>query len=411
LKIRPSAKQLAFLSWEFGVFFHFGIRTYYEEHKDWDMQSMPLEAFNPIELNCEQWISTIKQAGAKYAVFVAKHHDGFANWPSKYTNYSVANTPWRNGKGDVVKEFVEACRKYDVKAGIYYSPAEFGSKSKNSKEYDDYFINQISELLTNYGKIDYLWFDGCGSENHQYDAERIIKEIRTLQPEILIFNMWDPDTRWIGNEDGMAPLANFNVVDCVDFSVMTNQTDQLEKRMFLPGECDCRMRALRWFYSDNDVYTVKSLDQLVSLYYLSIGRGANLLINIGPNRQGLLPEEDSRRLIEFWNEIHRRFLLPIQCVEEQKIKDNTYILRMNKLTKINHVVLSEDLTMGESIRCFLIEIKTGTTGKYVSVYEGKNIGHKAICRFPSVETDEVVIKVMDYDETFSLTEMKLFYVL
>ena len=190
-------EQLEFLDWEFGVFFHFGIRTFFEGHLDWDMKPMELSEFNPVMLDCNQWIKTIYDAGAKYAVLVCKHHDGFANWPSKYTDYSISNTPWKGGKGDVVLEFVDACRKYDIKVGLYYSPAEFGSKDKEHKDYDAYFINQISELLTNYGKIDYLWFDGCGSENHQYDTVQIIKVIRKLQPNILIFNMWDPDTRWV----------------------------------------------------------------------------------------------------------------------------------------------------------------------------------------------------------------------
>lgn len=168
---------------------------------------MDISAFNPIELNCEQWISTIKEAGARYAILVCKHHDGFANWPSEYTEYSVANTPWKNGKGDVVDEFVRACRKYDIKVGLYYSPAQFGVSSHNSKnvdyeEYSTYFINQITELLTNYGKIDYLWFDGCGSEGIDFGKDRIIDAIRGLEPDILIFNLWDPDTRWVGNELG-----------------------------------------------------------------------------------------------------------------------------------------------------------------------------------------------------------------
>jgi alpha-L-fucosidase len=156
-------KQLEFLDWEFGAFFHFGIRTFYEGHKDWDMQEMPLSGFLPSALDCNQWMETIKAAGARYAILVCKHHDGFANWPSAYSKYSVAGTPWKNGKGDVVREFTDACRRHGIKTGLYYSPAEFGSKDKTAHDYDEYFINQISELLTGYGKIDYLWFDGCGS--------------------------------------------------------------------------------------------------------------------------------------------------------------------------------------------------------------------------------------------------------
>ena len=252
ISVKPG--QLEFLNWEMGVFFHFGIRSFYEGHKDWDLKDMPLAGFNPTELDCEQWIKTAKEAGVTYAVLVCKHHDGFANWPSEYTEYSVKNTPWKDGNGDVVREYVDACRKHGIKVGLYYSPAQFGSIKMEPKEYDDYFINQISELLTNYGKIDYLWFDGCGSEKHKYDTVRIVKAIRALQPEILIFNMWDPDTRWIGNEAGLANIPNSNIVRSLDFSVMTRNKDELGDEVFLPGECDCRIRRRNWFYSENRIF-------------------------------------------------------------------------------------------------------------------------------------------------------------
>ena len=147
-------EQLEFLNWEFGVFFHFGIRTFYEGHRDWDEKAMDLAAFDPKNLSCEDWIRTVQEAGAKYAVLVCKHHDGFANWPSAYTDYSVKNTPWRDGQGDLVRDFVEACHKYGIRVGLYYSPAQFGSQQMDAKSYDEYFINQVTELLTQYGTID-----------------------------------------------------------------------------------------------------------------------------------------------------------------------------------------------------------------------------------------------------------------
>src|SRR5699024_9158982 len=206
--VKPSPKQLAFQDWEFGLFIHFGLRTFYEGYVDFDEREMSPTSFNPTNLDCEQWVLTAKEAGMEYAVLTAKHHDGFSNWPSQYTNFSVAQTPWRDGQGDVVNEFIKACRKHDIKPGIYYSTydgdADFYN-DKDGKAYDDYFVNQITELLTNYGDIDILWFDGAGSEGHTYDWPRIIKTIRSLQPNILIFNMADPNFRWIGNEDGIAP--------------------------------------------------------------------------------------------------------------------------------------------------------------------------------------------------------------
>jgi len=393
MKIKPKQKQLEFLEWEFGLFFHFGIRTFYEGHTDWDMEDMPLSGFNPSQLDCEQWIKTAYDAGAKYAVLVTKHHDGFANWPSAFTDYSVAGTPWKNGKGDVVREFVDACRKFGLKPGLYYSPAEFGSSSKSAKEYDDYFINQITELLTGYGNIDYLWFDGCGSEDHKYDTIRISNEIRRLQPDILIFNMWDPDTRWVGNEAGYAHSPNHNVVNSLSFSVFTDIPESLEGDRFLPVECDFRMRRYNWFYSDFDEHTIKTLDELMGIYYYTIGRGANLLINIGPDRRGLLPEADCARLSEFGEEIRRRFSDPVST--EFRRENDVLIWETDVPELISHVVLSEDLTKGQSVENFSIKCSPYPYGQPITVYEGKTIGRKTICRFPHFLTKKVEITVDD----------------
>ncbi len=386
-------QQLAFLDWEFGVFFHFGIRTFYEGHRDWDLQAMPLEGFNPTELNCERWIADIKEAGAAYAILVCKHHDGFANWPSRYTEYSVARTPWKNGQGDVVREFVDACRKYDVKVGLYYSPAEFGSKNKSAQEYDDYFINQISELLTGYGRIDYLWFDGCGSENHQYDTGRITRAIRSMQPDILIFNMWDPDTRWAGNESGVAQSPNRNWVSDLDFSVQTIIKEELDQIRFLPAECDCRLRLQNWFYSDHDEDTIKSVDELIGLYELSVGRGANLLLNVGPDRRGLLPEKDSRRIKEFGAEIRRRYARPL--AESFIRADGFYSLQTEEPILVNQVVAAEDMAAGEKTGAYRIQIHPFAYGAPITVFRGEIIGHKAICSFPAVLTKRIDLVLGD----------------
>lgn len=389
--IKP--QQLQFLDWEMGVFFHFGIRTFYEGHKDWDMQEMAIEGFDPAQVDCEQWVRTVKEAGAAYGVLVCKHHDGFANWPSKYTDYSVANAPWKNGKGDLVREYVDACRKYDLKVGLYYSPAEFGCKKKSAEEYDQYFIDQISELLTNYGKIDYLWFDGCGSEDHQYDTKRIVKEIRRLQPEILLFNLWDPDTRWVGNESGIAELDNRNVVNLLDFSVQTEAREFLEEDTFLPAECDCRIRGREWFYSDSEAKNLKSLDELMGLYYYSVGRGANLLLNIAPDRTGRIAEEDAARFREFGETIRATFANPAASLENAQRKENTYSLPMDEVQLVDHVVLQEVLEEGEKIERFSVWIHPYSYGRPICVYEGRTVGHKHICRFPPVRTKQVDVVI------------------
>ncbi|MBR5287267.1 MAG: alpha-L-fucosidase [Clostridia bacterium] len=384
---KPKKEQLEFLNWEWGVFFHFGIRTFNEGHADWDMQPMALSSFNPTALDCDEWIRAVRDAGAKYAVLVCKHHDGFANWPSAYTEYSVRNTPWKGGKGDVVKDYVEACRKYGIKVGLYYSPAQFGSAKMNAKEYDDYFIDQIRELLTNYGKIDYLWFDGCGSENHQYDTIRIIAEIRRCQPEILIFNMWDPDTRWAGNEAGVAHSPNRLIVGALDFSIQQEMKELLSEPAFLPVECDCRMRLANWFFSDQDAHTVKTLDELMGLYYYSVGRGANLLINIGPDRTGRLPEEDRRALLSFGAKIRENFTEFAACRVAAQEKKLTLEMPAQL---INHAVLTEEITE-EEIESFDIKAYPYPYGAPVTVYRGTTIGHKAICQFPAIRTSKIEV--------------------
>ena len=384
--IKP--EQLDFLRWEFGVFFHFGIRTFYEGHVDWDGKQMSPDAFDPKELDCDEWLRTARDAGARYAVLVCKHHDGFANWPSAYTDYSVKNTPWRGGKGDVVREFTDACRRCGLKVGLYYSPAQFGSAQTDAKAYDDYFIAQITELLTQYGKIDYLWFDGCGSEGHTYDTQRIVRAIRTLQPQILLFNMWDPDTRWVGNESGIAHSPNPLTVSALDFSVRTAKKDEMESARFLPAECDCRMRDTSWFFSESDADTVKTLDELMGLYYYSVGRGANLLLNVSPDRRGLLPERDKQALLDFGACVKRCFSNALPS--KQKQTGATLTLKL-KAQLVNHLVLSETVTPDSEIASFEVRAYPHPYGEPVTVFRGTTIGHKAICPFPTIRTSRLDI--------------------
>lgn len=415
VKIKPTKGQLDWMDWEFGVFFHFGIRSFFLGHKDWDKREMPVSEFNPKELDCEQWIRTIKEAGAKYAILVAKHHDGFANWPSKYTEYSVANSPWKDGKGDVVREFVDACRKFGIKTGIYYSPAQWGNEIsfENEKEYDDYFINQISELLSNYGKIDYLWFDGCGSANHNYDKDRIISTIRGLQPDILIFSMWDPDTRWVGNEDGYADMPNFSTIKDMGLSDSDDESSFPIHGRFLPAECDFKMRST-WFDCEENEDTVKSVEELVGIYELSVGRGANFLINIGPDRRGLLPEIDAKRLLEFGAEIKRRYGEPIKDFSDLrpvKGENDSFSITSPKAQLVNRVILKENLTEGESVTSFKIYANLPhNVNQRICVYMGCSIGHKAICVFPAILTAKITVEVVSHRGEYEIADMKAYYV-
>ena len=405
---KPTKKQLEFLSWERGVFFHFGIRTFYEGHRDWDGKIMPLSGFNPKELDCEKWIRTVYEAGFKYAILTAKHHDGFANWPSKYSDYHVGLTPWKEGKGDVVEEFVSACRKHGIKVGIYYSPAEAKFKERQPKEYDDYFIAQISELLENYGEIDYLWFDGNGAEGHDFDRPRIIKAIRGLQPDILIFNKWDPDVRWVGNEGGAAGVINSNLVEDVDFSTLTSKKEKLDRVKFLPLESDFMMRYCNWFYSEYDTHTVKSLEELVGLYYHSVGCGSNFLVNIGPDRRGLLPEVDALRLLEFGREMGGRFSNPLPAVVKRE--ESSVVITLEKEQLVNHLIFAEDLTEGESIEEFMVWLKSERIEEPICIYIGKTVGYKRIITFPSIGAKELIVEVTKSSGGFALGKAEVLHI-
>lgn len=416
-------KQLEFLDWELGVFFHFGIRSFYKGHKDWDGKPMPLCGFNPRSLDTDSWIEAVKASGAKYAILTCKHHDGFALWPSEYTEYSVKNTPWKDGKGDVVSEFVASCRKYGIKVGLYYSPAQWGESAipfSSARDYDDYFINQIGELLTNYGKIDYLWFDGCGSEGHEYDRERIVREIGRMQPDILTFcdPEWTPGARWIGNEDGYASLNNPLVVSSTDFSELSTSEQRLSSAKFLPAECDAKIRDT-WFYDDNED-TLKSLDELFGMYEMSVGHGSNFLINIGPDDRGLLPEADKSRLLELGEKIRTSYGSPLNYTDIEKCGDIYWVEHKEKASSewknakkehlSNTLVIKESLENGQKINEFSVyAYLPHYQHKKILIFKGATIGHKLICRFSPIRASKFEV-VVDGGAEHKISEIKAYYV-
>lgn len=423
MKCIPDRKQLDFLDWEFGVFFHFGIRSFYPGHKDWDGKRMPPEAFQPSALDCESWIRTAKEAGATYTVLTTKHHDGFALWPSAYSSYTVAHTPWKNGRGDVVREYVNACRKYQMKIGLYYSPAQWGDldlKQTDPQEYDTYFIHQLTELLTNYGKIDYLWFDGCGSEGHEYDKQRIVAEIFRLQPDILTFcdPEWTPCVRWIGNEDGYASLDNPLVVSSTDFSELATEEQKLSEAAFLPAECDCKIRHT-WFYDDNED-TLKSVEELFGMYEMSVGHGSNFLLNIGPDSRGLLPEADGKRLLELGDRIRKTYSNPLEYSHiTQEAPDAFSIVHTDfgmpwgspvRAPLSNRVEITEDLADGQSVKKFRLYAHLPVyQKKRILVYEGSTIGHKLICPFGAIRSPKFTLEILDHDGGYKLKSMKAYF--
>ncbi len=226
--------------------------------------------------------------------------------------------------------------------------------------------------------------------------------MHTLQPDMLIFNMWDPDVRWIGNEEGIAPLRHTNVVSEVDFSVMTTEKEKLDSTKFMPAECDTKMRSA-WFDCEDNEDTILTLDELVGIYYMSVGRGANLLLNIGPDKRGLLPEKDAARLREFGAELKRRFSTPIAEFGAMQMTDDGCAITSAKRVLVNHVILKEDLTHGEGVKKYEIY----ADGKMV--YAGFAIGHKAICPFPTIRASRLYVKVVESDGDYTLSDMKAYY--
>ncbi len=430
-KPKPNKTQIEFQDMELGIFVHFGIRTFCEGHDDFDGKEHELtpDKFHPSTENfCEQWAASAAAFGAKYMVFTAKHHDGFANWPSKYTKHGVVSSPWKDGKGDVVRDFVDACKKYGLKAGIYYSPDDENFVSETGeKGYSDFFINQLSELIDGtYGEISMLWFDGAGVGKHNYDWKRITSKIRKLQPNLMIYNLGDPDYRWGGNETGLVDYPVWNVPDEKFYEGEGNgklyYPSDINKNRFLPVECDCMMRDTRWFYSEVDEHTVKSPEALIGMYYYSVGRGCNLIVNIGPDRSGLFPEKDVASLNAMHEELKRRFTDPVATFDDFEQNGNEWGYRSdayNDRSKyelcntdfIDHAIIQEDLTEGESIRRYRIKIYpyfSGKNGPPITIYEGQSIGHKAICQFPPVRCKAVFVEVLEADGEPKLRNIELY---
>lgn len=411
-RIKPTQRQLDYMDWEFGVFFHFGIRTFFKGHKDWDGRPMPAAAFLPEHLDCDQWLRDSRAAGARYAILTAKHHDGFCNWPTRYSEYSVRHSPWKDGKGDVVAEYVAACRRHGMKVGLYCSPAQWGGEVdfRDEAAYDDIFIGQLTELLGGYGRIDYLWLDGCGSDRHAYDTARIMRTVRALQPDICVFEMWDPDVRWVGNEDGYADSPNRNAVMETDHTRQAFPGGVFPARRFLPAECDFMMRDRTWFDCMDNADTVKGVEELMGIYELSVGRGANFLINIGPTAQGRLPEADTQRLLAFGDALRARYGTPVpgfsQAVQET---ENRWSIAAGapEGALLNRLILTEDLRQGEAVLAFRLYFEPVlSSGRRICLYQGTTIGHKAICVFPTVRAGKVILEIDRQDGPAVITAMR-----
>ena len=405
--VRPSARQLAWFDTEMYIFCHFGVNTFTD--KEWGDGTEPESSFNPSALDCDQWVKAAKAGGFKGIVITAKHHDGFCLWPSAYTEHSVKNSPF---KGDVVKKVADACRRGGIKFGFYLSPWDRNSKYYGTPEYNDYYCNQLTELLTGYGDVFCVWFDGaCGEgpngKKQQYDFPRYVELVRKYQPGAVIFSDFGPDVRWCGNEAGQARTAEWSVVpgemcylaekqtgkaplaDCGKVEYLYNSQDDIgsiskimysEGLAFVPSEVDTSIKGPEWFWHENR--PPHSLERLFDIYVSSVGTNACLNLNIPPNRQGRFDEADVQRLKEFKAMLDSRFGTEIPAQIEYE-KDSMpfqpkYRIKCAPDKEVNYIVIEEDITQGQRVESFIIRKRNEPT-YYSSCYAGTCIGHKKIC--------------------------------
>ncbi len=395
--MRPTTEQLAWQEAGFGVFFHFGINTFYG--REWSDGTLDPRAFAPEEFDAEQWVSVARRAGAKYVVLTAKHHDGFCLWPTDTTAYSVKATPWRDGKADVVGDLAEACRNAGMPLGLYLSPWDRNAECYGDPDaYNAFYVKQLTELCTRYGPLFELWFDGAGSEGRTYDWDAIMAVIDTHQPEAMVFNMGRPTIRWVGNEDGLASDPVTLDVQQTSVSVYTGDLAALRQELYLPPECDVPIRA-HWFWQPDDLPTLKSHNHLLAIWYRSVGLGAGLLLNLGPDRRGLIPDEDAQRLFEVADELRDRFAKPIHSTLQHAPGKVT--ATFPHPVRFDHLELREDLTNGQTIRGYRV-LADG-----VEIASGQTVGIRRWHAFSDVSTSQLTVELAASDS--QLTALTAFH--
>ncbi|MBU0639899.1 MAG: alpha-L-fucosidase [Planctomycetes bacterium] len=383
---RPTPEQAAWQDLELIAFAHFGINTFTD--REWGDGTEDPRLFDPTHFDARQWVAALKPAGIKLLILTAKHHDGFCLWPSKYTEHSVRNSPWRDGRGDVVREVAQACREDGLKFGLYLSPWDRHENTYgDSPAYNRYFKHQLRELLSDYGDITEVWFDGaCGEDPdgklQEYGWAGFYQVIRELQPHALIAIM-GPDIRWVGNESGLA-REDESSMQPADPVVHAGRIGPL----WYPAECDVSIRP-GWFYHAKEDEQVKSLSRLMDIYEQSVGRNAVLLLNVPPDQRGLVHENDARRLAEFGAEIQRRFG---RSVAETQGRGDAIELPLAQATTVDRAILMEDLTGGERVQEFVVE--GWIHDRWEPLYRGQVIGHKRITRFAPVTVSRVRLRVL-----------------
>lgn len=436
----PNENQLNWHEMEFYAFIHFAINTFTDQ--EWGDGGNTPQMFNPTNLDCRQWARVCKEAGMKGIILTAKHHDGFCLWPSEYTEYSVKNSPWKNGKGDLVRELSDACKEYGLKFGIYLSPWDRNRADYGKPSYITYFRNQLKELLTQYGDIFEVWFDGANGgwgyyggarENRNidrrtyYDWDNTIKIIRELQPKAIIWNECGPDIRWCGNEGGSVGETNWSLYNYHQFVPGEPDFKQLrvgieDGRQWIPSEVNVSIRP-GWFYHKYEDAKVKKLPQLLDIYYNSIGRNGTWLLNFPIDKEGRIHENDERAVLELRKALDEAFadnLARKAKAEAGNVRGGssryaaskaidgkkdtywatddgvtqTYItLTFRKPVTLNRILLQEYIRLGQRVKAFKVE--ANVDGQWRELAKETTIGYKRILRVPTVTASQVRISILD----------------
>ena len=402
----PTPQQAAWQDFEIGMFIHFAPNTWTD--REGDDLSLPLAKMNPEKLDTDQWVAAAEAMGARYIVFVAKHVGGFCMWQTDTTDYGVRNTPWRGGKGDVLADLSVSCRKRGIKLGVYLSPCDrkhgagVGGRSKTpeaQREYDKLYRRQLTEVLSRYGRMIEVWFDGS-------NIVEVGDILQKHAPGAMVFQGPHATIRWVGNEAGTAPASAWNALSETDAKsgVATARHGDPDGTAWLPNECDARIRST-WFWNTRNAPTLKGVEQLMEMYYRSVGHGAVLLLNHPPDTSGLIPESDVKRGAEFGAEIRRRFG---RSLAETSGKGETVELKLPRPTRIDHAITMEDILQGERVRRYVIEGLAGA--RWVKLCEGTAVGHKKIDRFPAVEVSVVRFRATEAAAPPQIRKLAVFHV-
>jgi alpha-L-fucosidase len=386
----PTPEQAAWHDLELGMFIHFAPNTWQDQ--EYDDLSTPLAKINPAQLDTDQWVSVAESMGAKYIIFVAKHVGGFCWWQTETTDYSVKSIPWRGGKGDVMAMLSDSCLRHGMKLGVYISPADrkhgadVGGRCKTPAEqtrYNAIYRQQLTELLSYYGPLVEVWFDGSCI----IDVGDLLKK---YVPKAMIFQGPQATIRWVGNEDGVAPYPAWNSLPlaAAKSGVATAAESRPDGDAWMPLECDARFRNT-WFWNTKNANTLKTLEQLMDMYEKSVGHGAGLLLNHTPDPTGLIPEADAKRAAEFGAELRRRFG---KSIAETSGQGETIELDLGNARTVDHIITMEDIRRGERIRTYTIEALE--EGAWREIVKGTAIGHKKIDRFGPVKASKIRFRIL-----------------